>query len=280
MTQELATKQFNFEITSMKQAMEYAKMIADSDLAPKDYRGKPGNVLIAMQFGSEIGLKPMQAVQNIAVINGRPSIWGDAMIALVQNSPLCEYIKEWFDEDTAYCEVKRKGDSQPYIYEFSKEDAKVAGLANKSGPWTQYPHRMMQMRARGFALRDKFSDVLKGISIIEEVRDYQIIEHDPVKNKENAAEKVSSLIENKSAPQKTITLDSVIERIDGACNLPDLKLAIQDGVFLNQDDQDTLKALYNCKKAALLKQNETIDVKTGEIKEHEQTETNHDSDGG
>lgn len=100
---------FTFEITSMQQAMDYAKLIADSDLAPKDYKGKPGNVLIAIQMGMEIGLKPLQAIQNIAVINGRPSVWGDAMIALVQNHPICEYIHEEFKNDTAYCIVKRRG---------------------------------------------------------------------------------------------------------------------------------------------------------------------------
>jgi len=56
----------------MKDAMEYAKLISESDLAPKDFKGKPGNVLIAIQYGVEIGLKPMQAIQNISVINGRP----------------------------------------------------------------------------------------------------------------------------------------------------------------------------------------------------------------
>jgi hypothetical protein len=64
-----------FTPTNLSEAMALAKMIAQSDLAPKDYKGKPGNVLIAMQFGAELGVAPMQSVQNIAVINGRPSLW-------------------------------------------------------------------------------------------------------------------------------------------------------------------------------------------------------------
>lgn len=204
MTNELVKKEeksFNFEITSLDQAMHYAKMIADSDLAPKDYKGKPGNVLVAIQYGHEIGLKPLQSIQNIAVINGRPSIWGDAMIALVQNHPLCEYIKEWVKEGTAYCAVKRKGEDE-YVYEFSKEDAKQAGLLSKPGVWSQYPDRMLQMRARGFALRDKFSDVLKGIAMREEVEDYhvenplqKIVDREEKKNE--AKEKISLLIAEK-----------------------------------------------------------------------------------
>jgi hypothetical protein len=194
MSNDLTTtenKSFNFEITSLDRAMEYAKMISESDLAPKDYKGKPGNVLVAIQYGLEIGLKPMQAIQNIAVINGRPSIWGDAMMAIVQSSPVCEYIKEWIKEGKAYCAVKRKGEDE-YIYTFSKEDAKVAGLLGKPGPWTQYPDRMLQMRARGFALRDKFSDVLKGIALREEVEDYP--SNDVAEKKKAANEKIALLI--------------------------------------------------------------------------------------
>ena len=185
---------FNFEIGSLKDAMEYSKLIAESDLAPKDYRGKPGNVLIAMQFGCEIGLLPLQAIQNIAVINGRPAVWGDAMIALVQSHPLCEYIKEYSKDGTAYCTVKRRGEEE-YTYEFSKEDAKQAGLLNKAGVWTQYPDRMLQMRARGFALRDKFSDILKGIAMREEVEDYQIV--DVTEKRNEAQNKIATLIADK-----------------------------------------------------------------------------------
>lgn len=212
MNQELTKQEnpsFNFEITSLDQAMQYAKLIADSDLAPKDYRGKPGNVLIAIQYGHEVGLKPLQAIQNIAVINGRPTIWGDAMIALVQNHPLCEYIKEYMKDQTAYCTVKRRGEDE-YTYEFSKEDARLAGLLTKPGVWTQYPDRMLQMRARGFALRDKFSDVLKGIALREEVEDYQVIESKEEK-KIIAQDKITHLIAEKS-------------KIDQVHNVEELKI--------------------------------------------------------
>ncbi|HFL6103668.1 TPA: hypothetical protein ACG4NN_004457, partial [Stenotrophomonas maltophilia] len=95
---------------------------------------------------------------------------GDAVIALVRSSPLCEYITEADDGGTAVCRVKRRGESEE-VRTFSMDDAKVAGLLGKSGPWTQYPKRMRQMRARAFALRDVFPDVLRGMPIAEEVMD-------------------------------------------------------------------------------------------------------------
>lgn len=161
---------FDLSPRSLEQAMELAKFMSDSDLVPKDFKGKPGNCLIAIQWGLEIGLKPMQAMQNIAVINGRPALWGDALIALVRSSPVCEYVIEEDDGETAFCRVKRRGEPEQ-TRAFSASDARIAGLQGKGGPWSQYPARMRQMRARAFALRDVFPDVLKGIPIAEEVMD-------------------------------------------------------------------------------------------------------------
>jgi hypothetical protein len=95
---------------------------------------------------------------------------------LVLGSPVCEFVKEDLDGDgdamTAACAAKRRGYESATVVKFSVADAKRAGLWGKSGPWTQYPKRMLQLRARGFALRDAFPDVLKGLVTAEEAQDY------------------------------------------------------------------------------------------------------------
>jgi hypothetical protein len=103
-------------------------------------------------------------------------VYGDAAMALVQASPVCEDVEEYFEDEgtpnpVAVCVAKRKG-RKPVTVRFSVEDAKRAGLWGKQGPWSAYPKRMMQMRARGFALRDAFPDVLKGMITAEEAQDY------------------------------------------------------------------------------------------------------------
>ena len=155
---------------TFEQALKFSEYLADSDMVPKDFKGRPGNCLIAMQWGAELGLKPLQAMQNLAIINGRPSLWGDAVIALVRASPLCEFVLESDDGNTATCRVKRRGEPEQ-SRTFSMDDAKTAGLQGKAGPWTQYPKRMRQMRARAFALRDEFPDVLRGLPVAEEIMD-------------------------------------------------------------------------------------------------------------
>ncbi len=163
-------ERFTLTPTSITEAMQFADMLAKSELVPKDFRDKPANVIVAMQWGLELGLQPLQALQNIAVINGRPSLWGDAVLALVMSCPDFEDISETATETEATCTVKRKGRAA-ITRSFSMEDAKRAGLTGKPGPWQQYPKRMMQMRARGFAVRDLFADVLRGMYIAEEVMD-------------------------------------------------------------------------------------------------------------
>jgi hypothetical protein len=173
------TTQNNFSLrpTNFKEAMEFANLIARTSFVPTQFRGKPEDILVAIQMGSEVGLPPMQALQNIAVINGRPCIWGDASLAIVQQHPDYEYIKEKPLKDSEgdnrgyQCIVKRKGHDE-HVSNFTIEHAKKAGLWGKAGPWTTYPSRMLQMRARGFALRDTFSDALKGLNVREEVEDY------------------------------------------------------------------------------------------------------------
>lgn len=154
----------------------FAIMIKQAGMAPKSL-DSPEKITIAIMTGLEVGLKPLQAVQGIAVINGNPSIWGDAAIGLVMGSGLVEDIKEFIECEgdlmTAKCVIKRKGIESPVTGSFSVGDAKCARLWGKAGPWTQYPKRMLQMRARGFALRDSFPDILKGLKIQEEVLDYE-----------------------------------------------------------------------------------------------------------
>ncbi|MGJ8524283.1 hypothetical protein R84981_003008 [Carnimonas sp. R-84981] len=172
---------FALQPRSMDEAMRMAEMLSGSQMVPKNYQGKPQDTLVAMMMGDELGLNPIQSLQNIAVINGKPSIYGDALLALVQNHPKFGGHEEEFDKATmtAKCTVWRKGDAQKHTVIFSQDDAKAAKLWGKSGPWTQYPQRMLMWRARGFALRDKFADALGGLITVEEARDMEEVDITP-----------------------------------------------------------------------------------------------------
>ena len=158
------------QCTSIESAYRFGQYIVKSGLAPKCFT-TPEAVLVAVQMGAELGMKPMQSLQSIAVINGKPALWGKGLAGLVLASGQMENLKEWFegegDSMVACCEVKRKGIAEARLCKFSMADAKKAGLAGK-GTWAGYPRdmAMYKARARAFTL---FADVLCGMAVVEDM---------------------------------------------------------------------------------------------------------------
>lgn len=165
--------QFDLSPQTFDQALEFSKYLAASDMVPKQYRGKPGDCLIAMQWGYEIGMKPLQALQSIAAVNGRPSIYGDAGKAMLLAAG-CQIdeddIEKVRETGRARCKITRPG-RKPTERTFSIDDAKTARLWGKEGPWTNYPYRQMAWRAFWFAARDAAADLLRGMGGAEELQD-------------------------------------------------------------------------------------------------------------
>ncbi len=161
--------------TTFAEAERFAETIAKSNMVPAEYRGRPENILLAIQLGAELGMLPLTALQSIATINGRPALYGDAMLAVVRASGLCAEFAETYEGEgdglAAVCTTRRRSDSEPFVSRFSVADAKRAHLWGKQGPWSEYPRRMLRWRARSFALRDAYPDVLRGLISAEEARD-------------------------------------------------------------------------------------------------------------
>ncbi len=170
---ELSVVQQPLRPSSLAEVMTLANCAAKSAFAGP-YRNKPDDAALAILHGLELGMSPIQSLTSIAVINGKPAVFGDAVAALCRAAPCCEDIIETADGDgdrmVAKCIAKRRG-CEPVVKTFSVGDAKRAGLWGKAGPWTQYPAQMLAARARGFALRAAFPDVLRGIWTVEESRD-------------------------------------------------------------------------------------------------------------
>ena len=169
------------QITNTSELKELAELLYKGGLAPAGI-DNPNKVAAVILAGFEVGLPPTQALGSIMLTNGRLSIYGDGAMALVRASGLLESIREWVDGDgdarAGHCVVKRKGE-QEREFTFSIADAKRAGLIERAmgrdgkgkGPWVTYPDRMLTARPRGFAFRDVFPDVLRGLITYEEAID-------------------------------------------------------------------------------------------------------------
>lgn len=279
-TTPAAKPSFSLTPANIEEAMKFAELLSKSNLVPKDYQGNPSNCIIAMQWGMEIGLQPLQAMQSIAVINGRPSIWGDAMLALVRGSGQLEYIKEEPGETEAVCTIKRRGEPHETTRRFSLEDAKKAGLTGKQGPWTQYPKRMMQLRARAFALRDVFPDVLRGVFVAEEAQDMPAVSRhmgpvDEVKPEApklaepatSRAEKARAAVASRKAAAEHTpeSLEIVLNAIHQADTMEALRVTADMAARLGTDDDKAVaRDAYATRKVQL---SAPVDASTGEILE-------------
>lgn len=233
---------------NMPELFKLAEMIAGSELAPKDYIGKPNETAIAMMMGLEVGLNPMQAIQNIAVINGRPSMWGDAMLALVQNHASFLSIDESIDESTmtAICTVCRKG-GKPHTEKFSRSDAELAGLWGRN-TWKQYPKRMLAMRARGFALRNQFADALLGLISREEAYDIpEEVEINPVNTDTKEEQKEITYYPQADFDKNFIKWKGFIE--SGKGDTGNLIAKIETKAPLTEDQKEKINQLSPIKEA-------------------------------
>lgn len=181
-------------------ARPVAELLAKSELVPKGFQGKPMDILIAGAMGARLGLDLFSSLSGIAVVNGRATLWGDALLAVCQQHPAWEDYQQEIvgegDKMAARVTVTRKGRS-PHTETFSVEDAKRAGLWGKQGPWSQHPKRMMALRARAFALRTVFADALAGFHAKEEMDD--------------EPREVEATVHQEPRPAKARTVDATTE---------------------------------------------------------------------
>ena len=261
MTTAIEVRQEAFSLTpsSLGEAMKLAELIANSDLAPRDYKGKPGNVLIAVQMGAEVGLSPMVAIQTIAVINGRPSLFGDSGKAiLLSHGCIIEEDGAAKVRETGVgrCKITRPG-HPPVERTFSKDDAKQAGLLGKDGPWKQYTERMLAWRAFWFAARDAAADLLKGLQGAEEVRDMPGERNmgvaDVVQDKaETARAMLAGDRKPEPAKAKAPTLDDVLAAIRAASTPDEMSEAAgQCAALADPADKDIARKAYRERLDAL-----------------------------
>jgi hypothetical protein len=197
METKLNTLKINLHFEKLEDLRALCAVMAKTEMVPTRYRGKPDDILVCALHGQEVGLPILAALQSIAVINGIPSIYGDAALALVRSSAKLQDFDEWFEIDgvrqekpfdimkaveaghkiVAFCFSHRVGMSKPRLTWFSVDQAKQAKLWLKKGnsgqdtPWITSPDRMLMFRARGFNLRDNFGDILKGLIFREEAED-------------------------------------------------------------------------------------------------------------
>ena len=146
--------------------MNIADMLVKSGMLPTNIKSKEAAAAIILK-GRELGIPTMEAFSLINVIQGKPTISPQGMIALARRTKELEDISISDENDTAVVVVKRKGQS-PFKTTFSAKDAAAMQLANKDN-WQKQPRVMRQWRAISANFRITFPDVIGGMYTPEEL---------------------------------------------------------------------------------------------------------------
>jgi hypothetical protein len=154
-------------LASKDEARELAGSVAKSDMF-KSVK-TPQDAYLILWAGAELELSAMQALRSIHVIEGKPTLSADLMVALVQRSPLCDYWRLVSSTlDSATYETKRRDASDPVRLTYTIEEARVAGLTTKN-TWQRYQAQMLRAATKRQLAREVYPELLAGIYSPDEV---------------------------------------------------------------------------------------------------------------
>lgn len=163
-----------------KRAISQAKVLASSDLVPEGtYRNKPANCLIALDMAYRMNMSPLNVMQNLFIVKGKPGWSGQYCIAAINAcgrfSPL-DFIRLVDDKGnlTGYyaqatnIATGRICEGSPVTWDMVKAE----GWLDKAGSkWKTMPEQMFKYRCAAFFARTFCPEVLNGLQTVEELKD-------------------------------------------------------------------------------------------------------------
>jgi len=176
--QEQNDSQVGFSTSSGFELIQrQAKVLAASDLVPKEFKGNIPNCIIGLEIANRIGASPLAVLQNIYIVHGKPSWSSQFIIAAINStgkfSPLRFEMTGEGDRRTctAWATDLATGDrlESPQV---SMTMAKAEGWIEKSGSkWRTMPELMLRYRSATFFGRLYAPEILMGMQTVEEVVD-------------------------------------------------------------------------------------------------------------
>lgn len=155
---------------NLQQKLQMCKLFRESGFAPASFKSD-GAVLAAILYGQELGFTPIQSLQSVDVIQGKPTLSAQGIKAkiIAEGGVIREL--EWTDK---VCRIEGDRAGNKVITEYSIEEAVKAGLAGKDN-WRRMPKDMLYARCISRYGRNHWADKLKGVYGAEEMRDAVIV---------------------------------------------------------------------------------------------------------
>ena len=234
-----------FEPTSLSEALHVSQVLVASRLLPRAIQ-TPEAAFAVIATGRELGLSAMQALRAIHIVEGKPTLSADLMVALVKRSPECSFFRmvESTGERATY-ETQRRGEPSPTRLSFTMDEARASGAASKDN-WRKYAAAMLRARASSGLARAVYPDLVLGVYDPDEldVRDVtppsavtvsaervavpQVPMHArpapvtakaPTATQELAAESAPVAVEPAETPTDPSAIDRLVGAIEGAADI-------------------------------------------------------------
>lgn len=165
-------------------AMQMAKALASSTIVPQTFQRNDANCLIAIEQAQRLRVSPLMVMQNLYVIQGRPSWSSKFLIAAINNSGK-------FDMELQFDETKDKA-GKPFSctawtmkngrrvegMTVDMDMAKDEGWLSKNGSkWKTMPQLMLRYRAASFFSSLNCPELTMGLYTREEMQDNDFNEY-------------------------------------------------------------------------------------------------------
>lgn len=148
---------------TLQDQMAFAKAVCQSDIIPTVYRGKPANILVAVGYGAPLGLTPMQSLQDISVINGKPTASASFIASHVRMAGHKLRVKKDEKALSVTATIVRSDDPDyPISVTRDKAWAQQMGLLNKDN-YRKQPLTMLTWRAITAVAREACPEILYGV---------------------------------------------------------------------------------------------------------------------
>jgi hypothetical protein len=146
-----------------QEAWRFSEALAGASLLPGEYRGNPGSVLWALEYGRALGLDVVTTITTIHVIKGKPSQSADLMLSRAREAGHRVRIKS--ERERCVVSIIRHDDPEDEnVIEWTLDDAKTALLypGKSDSNWAKYPRAMLRARAIAECVRAACPEVLHG----------------------------------------------------------------------------------------------------------------------
>lgn len=222
---------------ALNEKITWAKALQSSNLLPRAYQAQPANLLLAAEYADTLGVPRMAALTGIHVIQGKPSMSADLMLALVRRAG--HRIRVSGDSTHADAVLIRSDDPDfEYRTQWTLEKARQAGLIGKTGGnWEHYPAAMLRARAVTEVVRMGASEVLFGAIYAPEELGAHVDESG------NPVETVAPQVPQVEAPIDVVDAEIVDAEIVGRDDAVAAQRAAEDAAGMTADDIQGITSL-------------------------------------